>query len=288
MVTTGAILHGDLQKLLEFNSEEHPVALQLGGSDPSDLAECAKIGEDWGYDEINLNVGCPSSRVQRGSFGACLMAEPDLVAECVAAMSRNVELPITVKTRIGIDDKDSYEELAFFIGNVASAGCQTFIIHARKAWLSGLSPRENRELPPLRYDIAARLKQDFPMLQIILNGGILTLEEAEQHLQTFDGVMLGRAVYHNPYLLAGVDEKIFGMKRRIPERAEVVDTMLSYIGRHLDSGVRLHAITRHMLGLYHGQPGGRAWRRQVGELSTQKSTDISLIGSILRYETLHP
>ena len=286
MVTTGAVLHGDRERLLGFNLPEKPLALQLGGSDPADLAECARIGEGWGYDEINLNVGCPSDRVQRGRFGACLMAEPELVAECIAAMASAVRIPVTVKTRIGIDERDSYEELAHFIATVAAAGCETFIIHARKAWLSGLSPKENREVPPLRHDIAAQIKRDFPKLEIILNGGIQSLEEAKVHLETFDGVMIGRAAYHNPYLLADADRLLFGEAHSPLPRRAVVESMLPYIQAELDRGVRLHSISRHLLGLYHGQPGGRLWRRHLGEAATQRTAGVAEFRDILKRDWL--
>lgn len=281
MVTTGAVLHGDRNRLLGFDPLERPLALQLGGSEPDALAECARVGEASGYDEINLNVGCPSDRVQRGRFGACLMAEPELVAECVAAMTHAVSIPVTVKSRIGIDAQDSYEELACFVRMVAEAGCRTFIIHARKAWLRGLSPKENREVPPLRYDVAARIKQDFPALEIILNGGIQTLDEAEAHLLAFDGVMIGRAAYHNPYLLAAVDQRLFGDDSPMPSRQAIVEGMLPYIQRELEQGSRLQAITRHMLGLFHGQPGGRIWRRQLGEAASQPGAGVELLTALL-------
>ena len=280
MVTTGAILHGPRKRLLDFDPTEKPLALQLGGSEPEALAECARIGADWGYDEINLNVGCPSDRVQRGRFGACLMAEPELVADCVAAMVRAVPIPVTVKTRIGVDERDSYEELVHFVRTVAEAGCGTFIIHARKAWLRGLSPKENREVPPLRYDIAARIKQDFPGLNIVLNGGIQSLAEARTHLDTFDGVMIGRAAYHNPYLLAEAGS-LNDDSRPPPSRRTIAEAMLPYIERQLAEGVRLHGITRHMLGLFHGQPGGRIWRRQLGEAATRPGSDSRTVRDIL-------
>jgi tRNA-dihydrouridine synthase A len=266
MVTTGAVLYGDRERLLGFHPREHPVACQLGGSDPADLAESARIAEAFGYDEINLNVGCPSDRVQRGRFGACLMAEPALVADCVAAMRRAVQVPVTVKSRIGVDERDSYEDLVQFVATVAAAGCGTFIIHARKAWLKGLSPKENREVPPLRYDVAARLKLDFPGLAIVLNGGIGSLDEVERHLERFDGAMVGRSAYHNPYaLLAEADRRIFGDDHPVPSREDVLREFLPYVEAELARGTRLNAITRHVLGLYHGQPGGRAWRRRLGE-----------------------
>lgn len=278
MVTTGAILHGDRDRLLGFDPLEHPVAVQFGGSDPADLAGCARIAEGYGYDEINLNVGCPSDRVQRGRFGACLMAEPDLVAECVAAMRAAVAVPVTVKCRIGVDDRDSYEELAHFVQTVAAAGCRVFIIHARKAWLSGLSPKENREIPPLRYDVAAAIKRDFPGLDIVLNGGIVDLDQAEQHLADgFDGVMMGRAAYHNPYTLAEADQRLFRDAHPIPSRQEILEQFLPYVATELARGTRLHTITRHILGLFHGMPGGRVWRRYIGENANRPGAGLEVL-----------
>jgi tRNA-dihydrouridine synthase A len=263
MVTTGALLHGDQQRLIGFHDDEHPVALQLGGSEPADLATCARIGAQRGYDEINLNVGCPSDRVQQGRFGACLMAEPKLVAACIGAMRDAVDIPITVKHRIGIDDQDSYESLCDFVGTVAEAGCAAFVVHARKAWLSGLSPKENRSVPPLRHDVVHRLKRDFPELTIVINGGIESLEQAIEQLAHVDGVMIGRAAYHDPWLLADTDARIYGDPPTGTTRRDVVEAMLPYIERELASGTRLHSITRHMLGLFHGVPGARAWRRML-------------------------
>lgn len=283
MVTTGAILHGNPERHLRFNPEEHPLALQLGGSNPQDLAQCAKIAQDYGYDEINLNVGCPSDRVQNGRFGACLMAEPDLVAECVAAMRQAVSLPVTVKSRIGIDDRDSYAELVHFIATVAAAGCQTFIVHARKAWLSGLSPKENREVPPLRYEVVFQLKQDFPDLDIIINGGINSLVSAKDLLQRVDGVMLGREVYHNPYLLGEVDRILFGEDRPSLSRHEVVQALIPYVQSQLRQGVRLHAISRHLLGLFHGVDGARAWRRHISENATRPGADERVLLHALEF-----
>ncbi len=281
MVTTGAILHGDRERLLGFSPVEKPLVLQIGGSDASDLAASARIGQDFGYDEINLNVGCPSDRVQKGRFGACLMLEPETVAEGVRAMRESVAIPVTVKTRLGVDEHDSYEALVAFIGRVAEAGCDTFIIHARKAWLKGLSPKENREVPPLRYDMAARLKVDFPDLAFILNGGIETLDDALGHLGPFDGVMLGRAAYHDPYLLAEVDRRVFGVDREPLSREAVVEAMLPYIETHVAAGQRLHGVTRHMLGLFHGQHGGRIWRRRLGEAATRPDAGAKEILEIL-------
>lgn len=265
MVTTGALLHGDPEYFLGHDAAEHPLALQLGGSDPSALSECARIGMDFGYDEINLNVGCPSNRVQSGRFGACLMAEPELVADCIAAMNHAVSIPVTVKTRIGIDDRDSYEELALFIQSVQEAGCDTVIIHARKAYLQGLSPKENRTVPPLNYGFAWRIKEEFPRLTIITNGGIGNLEQASIQLEKVDGVMLGRAAYHNPWLLTQVDGRIFNDPHPVPSRMEIVHSMIPYIERELQRGSRLKHITRHMLGLFQGVPGARNWRRHLSE-----------------------
>ena len=283
MVTTGAILHGNRDRHLQFNQTEHPVALQLGGSNPADLAECAKIAADYGYDEINLNVGCPSDRVQNGRFGACLMAEPELVAECVAAMRQAVSMPVTVKSRIGIDDRDSYDELRHFIQTVAAAGCETFIVHARKAWLSGLSPKQNRDVPPLRYDVVFQLKQEFSMLKIVINGGIESLDSSLDLLTQVDGVMLGREVYHNPYLLAEVDRRLFNDEHPIQSRQETVLAMLPYIEQQLQQGVRLHCIARHMLGLFHGVDGARAWRRHLSENATRFGAGSQVILDALEF-----
>jgi tRNA-dihydrouridine synthase A len=277
MVTTAAVIHGDRERLLGYHPEEHPLALQLGGSEPEDLAVCARIGADLGYDEINLNVGCPSDRVQKGRFGACLMAEPDLVARCIQAMGAEVAVPVTVKTRIGIDDRDSYEELADFVGQVAEAGCRTFIIHARKAWLSGLSPKENRDIPSLRYDVARRLKADFPQLEIVLNGGILTLDDGLLHLADFDGVMVGRAAYHAPYLLAEVDRRIYGDDHPVPSRHQVLERFLPYVESELAKGTRLQSLSRHILGLFHQVPGGRRWRRYLSENAFREGASVEVL-----------
>ncbi len=265
MVTTGAILHGDRERLLRFDPEEHPVALQLGGSDPAALAECARIGAARGYDEIDLNVGCPSGKVQSGRFGVCLMAEPGLVAECVRAMRRAVAAPVTVKCRIGIDGRDDYGFLRDFVAAVADAGCRTVIVHARMAILTGLTPKQNREIPPLRYDVAARLKGDFPGLEVVLNGGIGSLDEAEAHLAAFDGVMIGRAAYRTPWSLADADARLFGAAPPCANRRDAALAMLPYIERETAAGVPLHRILRHMTGLFHGVPGGRAWRRYLAQ-----------------------
>jgi len=277
MVTTGAIIHGDQQRFLTFNQAETPIAFQLGGSNPGDLARCAQIIEDYGYDEVNLNVGCPSDRVQNGRFGACLMAEPELVAECISAMQQSVSIPVTVKSRIGIDDLDSYEELINFISTIADAGCETFIIHARKAWLKGLSPKQNRDVPPLRYDVVYQLKKDFPGLNIILNGGVTSLQSTKEIIRHVDGVMVGREAYHNPYLLAEVDVQIFAMSGPIKTRHEVIMELIPYIQQHLLQGGRLHNITRHILGLFHGVPGARTWRRTLSENATKKGADETVV-----------
>ena len=281
MITTGAILNGDAERALRFHPAEHPLALQLGGSDPGELAACARIATAYAYDEINLNVGCPSDRVRSGRFGACLMAEPALVADCVAAMAAATSLPVTVKTRIGIDDLDSYDFLCAFVAKTAAAGCATFIIHARKAWLQGLTPKENRQVPPLRYDVAYRLKRDFPQLQIILNGGITDLDQARRHLQHVDGVMLGRSAYHDPYILADVDGLLFTSAGPTANRHEVIAKLLPYIEEELNNGTRLHHITRHILGLFQGMPGARAWRRHLSENSHRDDAGIEIIRQAL-------
>jgi len=265
MVTTGAILHGDKARHLDFSAEEHPLALQLGGSDPEQLAECARIASDWGYDEVNLNVGCPSDRVQSGMFGACLMARPDLVARCVEAMQAATHLPVTVKHRIGIDDLDSYEHLTRFVRTVRDAGCTTFIVHARKAWLSGLSPKENREIPPLRYEVVQDLKRDFPDLTFVLNGGVKRLEETTRHLAWADGVMIGREAYQNPFVLALADQVVFGDARPAATRREVLTALLPYVEDMLRRDVYLSRMTRHILGLFAGQAGARGWKRALSE-----------------------
>lgn len=262
MVTTGALLHGDVPRHLRFNAEEHPLALQLGGSEPADLARCAKLAQDWGYDEVNLNCGCPSPRVQRGAFGACLMAEPALVADCVRAMQDATELPVTVKNRIGIDRHEDYGFLRDFVGTVAAAGCSVFIVHARNAWLDGLSPKDNREIPPLRYELVARLKQEFPALTVVINGGIQDEATIAEQLALLDGVMVGRKAYHQPYHMATWDQHYFGSQAAIVSRAEVELAMLHYMEREAAAhGTPWYAIARHMLGLYHGQKGGRLWRQ---------------------------
>jgi tRNA-dihydrouridine synthase A len=263
MITTGALIHGDVDRHLAFSLEEHPVALQLGGSEPDELAQCAALGERYGYDEINLNIGCPSERVQRGAFGACLMAEPQLVAACVRAIEDQVSKPVTVKHRIGIDQVEEYSFVRDFVGTVAEAGCRTFIVHARNAVLKGLSPKENREIPPLKYDYVHQLKHDFPKLEIVINGGITTRAQVDEQLRKVDGVMLGRAAYHDPWVLADAGKT----------RADVVRAMVAYAGRHLP----LRQVTRHMLGLYHGQPHARIWRRMLSDSERLKTNGPELL-----------
>ena len=263
MITTGALIHGDVDRHLAFSAEEHPVALQLGGSEPDDLAHCAKLGEQYGYDEINLNIGCPSERVQRGAFGACLMAEPQLVAACVRAIKDRISKPVTVKHRIGIDAVEDYGFVRDFVGTVAEAGCRTFIVHARNAVLKGLSPKENREIPPLKYPYVYRLKHDFPQLEIVINGGIATRAQVAEQLQKVDGVMLGRAAYHDPWVLADPGKT----------RADVVRAMYEYARRHLP----LRQVARHILGLYHGQPHARVWRRMLSDSARLKRNDPGLL-----------
>jgi tRNA-dihydrouridine synthase A len=265
MVTTGALLHGDIARHLDFDSAEHPVALQLGGSEPDELAHCARLGERWGYDEINLNCGCPSERVQRGSFGACLMAEPALVADCLKAMRDAVSIPVTVKHRIGIDRGENYGFVRDFAGALFDAGCDVFIVHARNAWLKGLSPRENREVPPLRYDIVYRLKRDLPQATIVINGGLHSLAEARAQLASVDGVMLGRAAYHEPYQLAQADSLLFASTAPAPSREDIVQAMSAYLARAVAQGAHPRAIVSHMLGLYQGQRGARNWRRMLSD-----------------------
>ncbi len=282
MVPAQAVWHGRSERLLAYSSEESPVAIQFGGSDPVQLAYCARMAEVYGYDEINLNVGCPSERVQAGRFGACLMAEPGLVAELITAIRQSSALPVTVKTRIGIDQQDDYAALAEFVECVANAGCGTFIVHARKAWLKGLSPKENRTRPPLRYDRVQRLKRDFPELEIVLNGGLRTLEQAEEQLAAVDGVMLGREAYQNPYLLAMVDAQLFDDPRPVPTRHGLVQAYLPYIECQLAAGVRLSRMTRHLLGLYQGMPGARAWRSHLSARGARSGAGVEVIEQALR------
>lgn len=270
MVHTGAVLRGDAERHLRHDPAEYPLALQIGGADPADLAAAARMGQDYGYDEVNLNVGCPSERVSAGRFGACLMAEPGLVADCVSAMTEAVDIPVTVKSRIGIDDQDSYEELAAFVETVSARGCRTFVIHARKAWLSGLSPKQNRAIPPLRYEVVRRVKSDFPHLQVILNGGVESLAEAEEHLAALDGVMIGRAAYHDPWMLRDADERIFACAPGPDSRHAVINVLLPYVEAQCTAGVPLQHMTRHMIGLFNGLPGARAWRRHLSENACRK------------------
>ena len=283
MVTTGALIHGDSHRFLQYSPLENPVAFQLGGSNPKDLAVCAKMVEDYGYAEVNLNVGCPSDRVQNGRFGACLMADPQLVADCVAAMSDATSIPVTVKSRIGIDEQDSYPELVHFISTISDAGCSTFIVHARKAWLSGLSPKQNRDIPPFSYDRVYQLKKDFPHLTIIINGGITTLEQAEQHLTQVDGVMMGREAYQNPYILAEVDQRIFGATHETPSRYAVIEQLIPYIQEQIKTEARLNSVSRHILGLYHGEPGARGWRRYISENVSRLGADEQVILEALEF-----
>jgi tRNA-dihydrouridine synthase A len=282
MVTTGALVYGDVERHLRFNEEEHPVALQLGGSDPADLATSAKLGEKWGYDEINLNCGCPSERVQKGAFGACLMAEPQLVADCVKAMRDAVSIDVTVKHRIGIDDSESYEFVRDFVGTVAEAGCSTFIVHARNAILKGLSPKENREIPPLKYEYAYRLKREFPQFEILINGGVKTEAEIDLHLQHVDGVMLGREAYHNPFLMASFDQRYYGDAAAPKTREQVLAAMVPYIQAQLAKegggrGLKLNSITRHMLGLMQGLPGARLFRQTLSDSKKLALGDANLL-----------
>lgn len=277
MVTTGALIHGDNERYLKFNHEEHPVALQLGGSDVQDMTTCAKMAEDFGYDEVNINVGCPSDRVQRGAFGACLMAEPELIAECVSAMQNAVSIPVTVKNRLGIDEQNEEESLRRFISTVAEAGCETFIVHARKAWLKGLSPKQNRDIPPLNYPLVYEVKQEFPELEIIINGGITTLDESALHLQSVDGVMVGREAYHNPYHMAEVDALIYNDMHSIATRMQILDQFSEYIEARLSEGVPLKHMTRHILGLFQGMTGAKAWRRHISEQAYKPGAGLEVL-----------
>ena len=282
MVTTGAILHGPRDNLLRFNPEEHPVAVQLGGSDGNELALSAKICEDYGYDEINLNVGCPSDRVQSGMFGACLMAKPELVADCVNNMIDAVNVPVTVKCRIGIDDMEDYEPFAEFIDTVKSAGCKKFIVHARNAWLQGLSPKQNRDIPPLKYDYVYRLKKENPDLDSIVNGGIKTVEAIESHIKEVDGAMLGREAYHNPFILNDIEGEIFSNKN-VLSREEVISLWAGYVDKEVANGANLKTVSRHVLGLYHGCPGSRLWRRYLSENMHKSTSGRELFVSAAKY-----
>jgi tRNA-dihydrouridine synthase A len=282
MVTTGAIIHGgDVSRFLSYNDEEHPIALQLGGSTPKELAECARIADSYDYDEINLNVGCPSDRVQNNMIGACLMAHPNLVAQCLSAMSEATDIPITVKHRIGIDDFDTYDYLRRFVEFVAESGCLTFIVHARVAILDGLSPKENREIPPLKYEYVYKLKEEFPNLEIIINGGIKSIEECKEHLNHVDGVMVGREAYQRPWILSQVDSELFNEDIPALNRHEVIRQMFPYIEAQLNTGQKLHYITRHILGLFHGCPGGKKFRRYLSENAFKENASVSVLEKAL-------
>ena len=277
MLTTQALTKGDRNRLLMFDDDEHPVAVQIGGSDPKQMALCARLAEGRGYDEININVGCPSGRVQAGKFGACLMAEPHTVADCVAAMHAVVRIPVTVKTRIGIDHQDSFEQLCTFVETVAKAGCNTFIVHARKAWLHGLSPKQNREVPPLNYRRVYKLKRVFPQLCIVINGGVKSLDQVEEHLQYVDGVMMGREAYANPYLLSSIDQRFFGDPSGPRSREQILDRYLDYCEREMRSGCRISRLSKHVTGLVHGQPGAKIWRRYLSENIHQPNANVEVI-----------
>ena len=261
MITTKAILRGDKNRLLDFNAIENPLVLQLGGSDPKEMAACALIAQDWGYDEVNINVGCPSDRVLSGSFGACLMKEPNLVAQCVESMTDKCEIPVTVKHRIGIDDMESYDELSDFVFQISNKGCQHFIVHARKAWLKGLSPKENRTIPPLNYSWVYQLKKDFPPLKITINGGIESCEDVKKHLELVDGVMMGRSIYHNPFLLREIDKTIFDENNSLIDREQILKKYMTYIEKQSQNGVPIRSMTRHILGIYHGEANAKLFRR---------------------------
>ena len=280
MVTTGAIIHGDTDRFLAFNAEEQPVALQLGGSEPEDLAACARIAQRYGYDEINLNVGCPSDRVQRGRFGACLMLEPELVRDCMSAMIDAVDIPVTIKTRLGVDDHYSYQYMSDFVGKVAESGCSIFVMHARKAVLAGLSPKQNRDVPPLHYDWVYRLKQESPGLKIVINGGIASVDQVQDHLDHVDGVMLGRAAYHTPWLLAECQQRLFE-KQSIKTREDIIESMNAYVERQAGEGVAVKHISRHLLGLFQGLPGAKAWRRYLSENAYKDDFNTALLNQAL-------
>jgi tRNA-dihydrouridine synthase A len=283
MVTTGALIHGPRARLLAFDPAEHPVALQLGGSEPADLAVCAKMAEDLGYDEVNLNIGCPSERVQKGAFGACLMREPDLVAACVAEMRARVRIPVTVKCRIGVDDQDPRETLFGFVETVSRAGCSTFVVHARKAWLKGLSPKDNRDIPPLDYDLVYALKTERPDLTIVINGGITALDRAKDHLARVDGVMMGRAAYQTPWILADADGALFGETPPICTRREAIAAFMPYIARELGRGTPLNGMTKHLLGIFNGVPGARAFRRHLSENAVKPGADLAVVETALSF-----
>jgi tRNA-dihydrouridine synthase A len=281
MVTSKALLHGNRASLLRFNSEEHPVVLQVGGSDPGEMVNAANLAQEAGYDEVNINVGCPSDRVQSGAFGACLMKRPEIVAECVRQMNKSVDLPVTVKVRTGVDDADSYDQLKDFIRNVSEAGCSTFVVHARKAWLKGLSPKQNRDIPPLDYDRVYQLKQDFPKLQIIINGGITSVEQVMRHLQYVDGVMLGREITRNPWLLADLQHLIIQNGSELPQRSDVQKIYALYIKQELQSGTSMHALVKPLFGLYCGQQGAKSWRRMLADVAQKRSAYIDDLAEIV-------
>ncbi len=283
MVNAKAIVLGKALHLLKYNQSEHPLALQLGGNEPDILAQAASIGAEFGYDEVNLNVGCPSDRVQSGFFGACLMQKPELVHDCIAAMQREVSIPVTVKCRIGIDREESYDFLRHFIVTVAESGCTTFIVHARNAWLDGLSPKENRNIPPLRYDIVYQLKQEFPEFEIIINGGIKTYDDCDLHLQQVDGVMIGREAYHNPYILSEMDQRYFSAKQNFDSRINIVEKMLPYIKQQREQDIFLKHITRHILGLFHCEPGARSWRRHLSENAVKHDAGVEVVEQALEF-----
>ncbi|WP_151703485.1 tRNA dihydrouridine(20/20a) synthase DusA [Nitrincola alkalilacustris] len=284
MVTTGALIHGNRERFLRYDQAEHPLALQLGGSNPQELAECAQMAQDWGYDEVNLNVGCPSDRVQNNMIGACLMAHPQLVAECLSEMQARVSIPVTIKHRLGIDDMESLEQLRNFIEIVKGSGCSTFIIHARKAILKGLSPKQNREVPPLRYEWVHQIKTDFPELEIIINGGIQTLDQCQQHLEHLDGVMIGREAYQNPYeLLSQVDCELYGNNHRILSRLEIAEAFIPYLEAQLQEGAPLYSVLKHLLGLFHGQRGGKQFRRHISENGHKSGAAIDVYREALQF-----
>ena len=285
MITTGAILYGDTDYHLAMNPEEHPVALQLGGSDPADLAKACVLASHYDYAEINLNCGCPSDRVQNGMFGAVMMKNAQITADCVAAMQDAVDLPVTVKHRIGVDDFDSYEFLCEFVETLAATGCTTFLVHARKAWLKGLSPKQNREIPELNYDRVYQLKKDYPQLEIIINGGVTDLAQSQQHLQQLDGVMVGREAYTNPYLLATVDQQIYGSEAPVKSRQKIAEEFLQYVDNELAKGTKLQAMTRHILGLFHGMPGARQYRRHISENAYKPDASIDVLTTALAKTT---
>jgi len=281
MISTGALIHGSTAKLLDHDTREHPLALQLGGNDPAQLAHCARLGQQYGYSEINLNCGCPSNRVQQGRFGASLMAQPALVADCMTALREAVDIPVTIKHRIGIDKQTCYRKLADFVGTVAETGCRTFIVHARMAWLDGLSPKQNRHLPPLQYDLVHRLKQDFPVCEIVINGGITSFDDIGEQLRHTDGVMVGREAYKNPFLLASVDHCLYGEAPTAVDRLNILEQLIPYAEDQLRNGVRLNHITRHLLGLFHGQPGGKKFRQFLGAEALRAGTGIDVLGQAL-------